>query len=73
MSAREIIAEIQRLPLQQQMEVIEFAYRLDAERMLSGKELGDLARRMIETTDPVEKIRIREEMTRGFYGGNPDA
>ena len=73
MSAREIIAEIQRLPLQQQVEVIEFAYRLDAERMLSGKELGDLARRMIETTDPVEKIRIREEMTRGFYGGNPDA
>lgn len=73
MSAREIITQIQCLPLEEQMEVIDFAYRLDAERMLSGKELGDLARRMIETTDPVEKLRIREEMTRGFYGGKPDA
>ena len=72
-SAREIITQIRRLPLEEQIEIIDFAYRLDAERMLSGKELGDLARRMIETTDPVEKLRIREEMTRGFYGGKPDA
>lgn len=73
MSASEIIHEIQRLPLAEQAEVIQFAYQLDAERMLSGKELGVLAQRMIESTDPVEKLKIREEMTRGFYGGNPDA
>jgi len=34
--------------------------RLDAERMLSGKELGALAQRMIDTPDPVEKLKIRE-------------
>jgi len=72
MSASEIIHEIQRLPLAEQAEVIQFAYQLDAERMLTGKELGALAQRMIESTDPVEKLKIREEMTRGFYG-NPDA
>ena len=72
-SAREIISEIQRLPPTEQAEIIQFAYRLDAERMLSGKELGALARRMIDTTDPVEKMRIREELTRGFYGGSSDA
>lgn len=73
MSAREIISEIQRLPLAKQAEVIQFAYRLDAERMLSGRELGALAQRMIDATDPVEKLRIREELTRGFYGGTSDA
>lgn len=72
-SAREIISEIQRLPPSDQAEVIEFAYRLDAERMLSGKELAALAQRMVETTDPVEKLRIREELTRGFYGGGSHA
>ena len=64
MSAREIISEIQRLPPTEQAEVIQYA-----ERMLSGKELAALAQRMIDTADPVEKLRIREELTRGFYGG----
>ncbi len=73
MSAHEIISAIQRLPPTEQAEVIQFAYHLDAERMLSGKELGALAQRMINTTDPVEKLRIREELTRGFYGGSAHA
>jgi hypothetical protein len=72
-SATQVIAEIQQLTPSEQAEVIQFAYRLDAERMLSGKELGALAKRMIEASDPVEKLRIREELTRGFYGGKPDA
>jgi hypothetical protein len=71
--AREIINEIQCLPPSEQAEVIQFAYRLDAERMLSGKELAALAQRMIDTTNPVEKLRIREELTRGFYGGSSHA
>ena len=41
--------------------------------MLSGKELAALAQRMIDTADPVEKLRIREELTRGFYGGGSHA
>ncbi len=73
MSATQVIQEIQRLTPTEQAEVIRFAYRLDAERMLSGKELGALAKRMIESSDPVEKLRIREELTRGFYGDKPDA
>jgi hypothetical protein len=32
--------------------VIRLAYRLDAARMLTGKELGELAQRMIESVDP---------------------
>jgi hypothetical protein len=72
-SASEVIEEIQRLTPREQAEVIQFAYRLDAERMLSGEELGALAKRMIESADPAEKLRIREELTRGFYGGEPNA
>ena len=41
--------------------------------MLSGKELAALAQRMIDTVDPVEKLRIREELTRGFYGASSHA
>ena len=73
MSTSEIISEIQRLPPTEQAEVIQFAYRLDAERMLSGKELAALAQRMVEATDPLEKLRLREELTRGFYGGTANA
>ena len=71
MSATQVIQEIQRLTPTEQAEVIRFTYRLDAERMLSGEELGALAKRMIESSDPVEKLKIREELTRGFYGGKP--
>lgn len=41
-SASEIISEIQRLSPADQAEVIRFAYRLDAARMLTGKELGEM-------------------------------
>ena len=73
MSASQIIEEIQRLPPTEQAEVVQFAYRLDAERMLSGEEIGALAQRMIDATDPLEKLKLRDELTRGFYGGKPDA
>ena len=73
MNAAQIIDEIQRLPPAGQAEVVQFAYRLDAERMLTGEEIGALAQRMIDATDPMEKLKLREELTRGFYGGKPDA
>ena len=73
MSGTRVIEEIQLLTPTEQAEVVQFAYRLDAERMLSGKELAALAKRMIDTSDPVEKLKIRDELTRGFYGGKPDA
>lgn len=62
MSATEIINEIQRLSPADQAEVIRFAYRLDAARMLTGKEIGELAQRMIDSADPAAKLRLREEM-----------
>ena len=61
------------MPLTEQAEVIQFAYRLDAERMLSGKELVTLAKKMVAATDPAEALEIREQMVRGFYGAKADA
>jgi hypothetical protein len=48
--------------------VIRFAYQLDAERRLTGKELSSLAERMINASDSAEEAKVREEIVRGFYG-----
>jgi hypothetical protein len=72
-SAAEVIQEIQHLTPSEQAEVIQFAYRLDAERMLTGKELVALAKKMVAAADPSEALEIREQMIRGFYGGKADA
>ena len=69
MTASDIIEEIKRLSPEEQAGVIRFAYRLDAERKLSGAELSALAERMTQTSDPAEALLLREEITRGFYGG----
>src|SRR3984893_10708367 len=68
MTANEIIEEIKRLDPKEQLGVIRFAYQLDAERRLTGKELYGLAERMVKATDPAEKAIIREAMVRGCYG-----
>ena len=73
MSASQVIEEIQHLTPTEQAEVIQFAYRLDAERMLSGRELVTLAKKMVAATGPAEALEIREQMIRGFYGVEPDA
>jgi hypothetical protein len=48
--------------------VIRFVYQLDAERQLTGNELASLAERMVNSADPAEQARIREQIIRGFYG-----
>ncbi len=68
MTAEQIIEEIKRLDPKDQLGVIRFAYQLDAERKLTGKELSSLAVRMTETDDPAEAATIRESIVRGFYG-----
>ena len=73
MTATQIIEEIKRLDPNEQLGVIRFAYQLDAERKLTGKELSDLAERMVNTSDPAEKARVREEIIRGFYGRRQNA
>jgi len=38
-----------------------------SEQRLTGKELAELAERMVKATDPAEEAIIREAMVRGFY------
>jgi hypothetical protein len=64
MTASQIISEIEVLPPEEQAKVVRFAYRLDAERRLTGAELSGLAERMITSTDPVQTAMLREEMRR---------
>lgn len=73
MTARQIIEEIKRLDPNEQLGVIRFAYQLDAERRLTGKELSSLAERMVNAKDAAEKARVREEIVRGFYGQRSNA
>lgn len=68
MTAQQIIEQIKRLDPKEQLGIIRFAYQLDAERQLSGRELSKLAARMADTDDPIEAARIRETIARGFYG-----
>jgi hypothetical protein len=67
-TANQIIEEIKRLGPEEQVGVIRFAYQLDAERQLTGDELSSLAERMVNTADPAERARIRDQIIRGFYG-----
>ena len=67
MTASQIIEEIKRLGPEEQVGVIRFLYQVDAERQLTGNELASLAERMVNTVDPTEQARIREQIIRGFY------
>ncbi|HMP82658.1 MAG TPA: hypothetical protein PKA41_08165 [Verrucomicrobiota bacterium] len=73
MTAAEIIDEIKRLPQAEQSRVIEFARRAAESRQLSPEELGQLAKQMIEATDPAEADRLQEKIESGFYGGQSHA
>jgi hypothetical protein len=73
MTAVEIIEEIKRLPQEERSRVIEFARRAEENRPLSPEELGQLAKRMVETTDSAEADRLQQEIQRGFYGGQSHA
>lgn len=73
MTASQIIQEIGNLPPEEQAKVVRFAYRLDAERQLTGAELSALAKRMVSSTDPAQITLLREEIVRGFYGGKRQA
>jgi len=73
MTVSEIIREIEALRPEDQAEVVRFAYRLDAERRLTGEELSVLAERLVNAADPNEAMAVREEIVRGFYGGRSNA
>lgn len=73
MTTSQIIGEIETLSPAEQAEIIRFAYRLDAERQLSGPELSSLAERMVASTDPAEAALLRKAILDGFYGGKVHA
>jgi hypothetical protein len=68
MTATAVIEEIRHLPPGEQSRVLQFAFELARERQLSGKELAALAQRMVESEDPAEIKKLRDEIHRGFYG-----
>ena len=69
MTAKQIIDEISGLSPDEQAKVVRFAYQLDTERRLTGRELSALAERMLAADDPAQAMAVREEIVRGFYGG----
>jgi len=73
MTASQVIHELEILPPEEQVQVIRYAYRLDATRQLTGPELTSLAEKMVEATDPAEVARIRDALVRGFYGNQSPA
>ena len=68
MTSAAIIEEIKRLPLPDQVEVIQFTSELARKRQLTATELGELADKLAESNDPAEIVRLKSAMTRGFYG-----
>jgi hypothetical protein len=72
-TAAKIIEEMKKLSPKEQAEMIRFAYRLDAECHLTGKELSVLAERMANSPGPAEAALVCEAIVRGFYGGEPQA
>jgi hypothetical protein len=68
MTANQVIHELEALPPEEQAEVIRFAYRLDAGRQLTVRELSSLAEKMVSTSDLAEAALVRDAIVRGFYG-----
>lgn len=73
MTATQIIREIESLDPDAQAQVVRFAIELGAKRKLTGPELTRLAQQMTDCTDPAETAVLREQLERGFYGGEPNA
>jgi hypothetical protein len=68
MTAAKVIEAIKHLAPNEQAEVVQFAVELARTRRLSARELGELADRLAESSDPAEIVRLKSAMTRGFYG-----
>jgi len=62
MTATQVIEEIMRLRPSEQVEVIQFALQLARTRQLTARELGELADRLAQATDPAEILRLKSAM-----------
>ena len=68
MTADRIIENIKLLPRDEQSRVVQFAVELARSRQLPAEDLVVIAQKMLETSDPTDKKRLEDELTRGFYG-----
>ena len=73
MNAAAIIDEIKHLPRNEQDQVVEFVQTLEKGRPWSGEKLTEYSKRMVETSDPVEAERLKQQIVAGFYGDEPGA
>ena len=68
MTATAVIEQIKQLPREEQSHVVRFVHELERQRQLTGKELRVLVEQMVDSKDPAEVKRLRQEIHRGFYG-----
>jgi hypothetical protein len=68
MNATAVIEEIKQLPRAEQSHVIHFVHELEHQRQLTGKELRVLVEKMVDSKNPAEIKKLRQEIHRGFYG-----
>lgn len=75
MNAAAIIDEINPLPRDERAEVVRLVseLKLREERQWSPEKLEEYEKRMVETTDPDEAERLKQEIVAGFYGDEPHA
>lgn len=67
MTALQVIEEIEKLPNEERVKVIEFARQSVKRKGLSPEELRRIGERMLAAKDPVEAERLRKELVEGFY------
>ncbi len=46
---------------------------LEKRRPWSGQKLTEYEKKMVETTDPAEAQRLKEQIVAGFFGDEPGA
>lgn len=68
MTAAQIIEDIKMLPRGEQSRVVQFAVELARNRQLPAEDLVVIAEKMLAASDPNEKKKLEDELTRGFYG-----
>ena len=73
MNATAIIDEIKNLPRAEQDRVVEFVQTLEKKRHWSGAKLTEYEKRMVETTDPAEAERLKQQIVAGFFADEQDA
>jgi hypothetical protein len=67
MDAGAIIDEIKNLTPVEQGRVFEFVHELEKQRQWSGEKLSQYEKRMVETTNPAEAQRLKEQIVAGFF------